>query len=205
MNIILMRTKMSRLKKLLGRLNPFGATEAAKEESQTFLDEHNIVPIRSDAVMIATTDDFKVKQGGSGDYLPEEQEEAIQGILPKKATPGSAGVDLKAWLENEDDEIEMGPGQTCLIKTGFKWAIPLGFVGMVCSRSGLAAKNSVFVLNAPGIIDSDYRGDVGIILHNAGKDVFKVHNGDRIAQMVIIKTSELPLMRVTDIDVGATT
>jgi len=168
--------------------------------------EHNIVPLRHDAIMIATTDDFKSQQGGDGDYLPEEQEEAVVNILPKKATSGSAGIDLRAWLDSDDgNEIIIGQGQTRLIKTGFKWAIPFGYVGLVCSRSGLAAKNSVFVLNAPGIIDSDYRGDVGVILHNAGKDVFKISTGDRIAQMVILETSMLPLLRVTDIDVGQTT
>mgnify|MGYP003705430791 CR=1 FL=1 len=102
--------------------------------------------------------------------------------VPQIATEGSAGADLCA-----ETATRLYPGETKLIKTGINISIPLGYAGFVCSRSGLALKKGVFVLNAPGIIDSDYTGDVGVILHNAGQDVFDISSGDRIAQLLIVK------------------
>ena len=103
-------------------------------------------------------------------------------VVPKLATEGSAGADLCSSVE-----VTIYPGETKLVKTGINISIPLGYAGFVCSRSGLALKQNVFVLNAPGIIDSDYTGDVGVILHNASDDRFVVKPGDRIAQLLIVK------------------
>lgn len=101
---------------------------------------------------------------------------------PKLETEGAAGYDLIAA-----EDMLIRPHVTMLVKTTFKWAIPKGYVGMVCSRSGMALKHSVFVLNAPGIVDSDYRGDVGVIIHNGGGFDYTIRKGDRIAQMVLVK------------------
>jgi dUTP pyrophosphatase len=102
--------------------------------------------------------------------------------LPAYATHGSAGMDVCAGVERE---LTIAPGETSLVPTGFSIELPQGFEAQVRPRSGLAAKNSVTVLNSPGTIDSDYRGEVKIILTNFGKQPFIVKRGDRIAQMVI--------------------
>lgn len=114
---------------------------------------------------------------------------------PEQASEYAAGSDLRA----KDAEV-IKPGETKLIKTGIKAAIPNGYMGMVCSRSGLALKNSVFVLNAPGIVDSDYRGEWGVILHNAGKEDFYVNVGDRVAQMIIVQTPRVHYTKVETLD-----
>ena len=188
---------MKLLQKLLEKLNP---CESAPDPHV-----HGLNEINGDHIRIATTEAFNEAQAAQGDYLDEEVEEAVVQILPRRASTGAAGIDLKAFLPEHPAGLDIGPGETKVITTGFKWAIPFGFVGLVCSRSGLAAKNSVFVLNAPGIIDSDYRGDVGVILHNSGKEKFHINTGDRIAQMVIIETSKLAMLRVVDIEVNETT
>jgi dUTP pyrophosphatase len=103
------------------------------------------------------------------------------GTKPIYATANAAGADLFASMA---DVIE--PGKSKLIKTGTKVELPEGTCAQVCSRSGLAAKFQVFVLNAPGIIDSDYRGDVGAIMMNLGSEPFVVNVGDRVAQLVIL-------------------
>ncbi|WP_323016374.1 dUTP diphosphatase [Castellaniella sp.] len=105
-----------------------------------------------------------------------------EAVVPKRQSIGASAVDLCA-LEGS----VIHPGQTGLVKTGLAMSIPCGMTGMVCSRSGLALKHKVFVLNAPGIIDSDYRGDVGVILHNLGDTDFVVDPGSRIAQLLILK------------------
>lgn len=96
------------------------------------------------------------------------------------AHPGDAGLDLCA-IEN----VKIPPHQTVLVRTGLKMAIPSGFFGMVCSRSGLALKYGVFVANSPGIVDSGYRGDVGVILYNSSDIDYQVIEGDRVAQLII--------------------
>ena len=100
-------------------------------------------------------------------------------IEPTLGTTGAAAFDLYA---SESENIRAG--KWALVKTGIAMAIPMGMVGMVCSRSGLALKEGIFVLNAPGIIDSDYRGDIGVILYNANDEDFYVGRGDRIAQIM---------------------
>ena len=119
---------------------------------------------------------------------------------PSYEKEGDSGFDIRA---NISEVIEIEPGKRALIKTGLFFEIPLGFELQVRSRSGLALKNGVMVLNSPGTVDSGYRGEIGVILYNSDKsDTFYVHNGDRIAQGVIapvqtrdkikfIKTDEL--------------
>jgi dUTP pyrophosphatase len=104
--------------------------------------------------------------------------------LPAYATEGSAGMDIFAMPESP---FSIKPGETSLIPTGLSIEIPLGFEAQIRPRSGLAIKNSIGILNSPGTIDSDYRGEVKIILSNFGKNEFIVNKGDRIAQMVISK------------------
>lgn len=106
-------------------------------------------------------------------------------VLPHYATPGSAGADIRACLEGHDADIIMAAGDTALIPTGLYFEIPVGYEVQVRPRSGLAAKYGVTVLNSPGTIDSDYRGEVKVILKNHGKEPYTVRHGDRIAQIVI--------------------
>jgi len=102
--------------------------------------------------------------------------------LPFYATTHAAGADLRAAI---DADINIEPGAHALIKTGFAMALPDNFEAQIRPRSGLALKHGITVLNSPGTIDADYRGEVGIILINHGKEKFTVQRGDRIAQMVI--------------------
>lgn len=107
---------------------------------------------------------------------------------PSKANKDDAGFDLVA---TEDVCIDVG--HTVMVSTGIKMAIPEGYVGMVCSRSGMAAKDSVFVLNSPGIIDSGFRGEVKVILYNAGNDSYYIKTGQRIAQLVLVKLADVQM------------
>ena len=102
--------------------------------------------------------------------------------LPFYATTHAAGADLRAAV---DDDVIIQPGDSALIKTGFAMALPDNFEAQVRPRSGLALKFGITVLNTPGTIDADYRGEVGVILINHGKEPFTVSRGDRIAQMII--------------------
>jgi dUTP pyrophosphatase len=104
--------------------------------------------------------------------------------VPHYQTEHSAGVDLSAAL---DEDMVIGPGRWKLVPTGIAVAIPEGFEGQVRPRSGLALKHGIGMLNAPGTIDADYRGEIGVILFNFSDTPFAVHRGDRIAQMVIAK------------------
>ena len=108
--------------------------------------------------------------------------------LPKQQTPGAAGVDLAAALE-WDRDISIEPGDRALLPCGFCIALPGGYEAQVRPRSGLAAKYGVTVLNAPGTIDADYRGEIKVILINHGRDPFLVRRGDRIAQLVVAPVS----------------
>ncbi|MBD3178352.1 MAG: dUTP diphosphatase, partial [Candidatus Latescibacteria bacterium] len=93
-------------------------------------------------------------------------------------TEGSSGYDLRAACEKD---MIIGPGETRMVPTGLKLSVPPGFEAQIRPRSGLALKNEIGILNSPGTIDSDYRGEVGIILHNFGDSGFTVNRGDRIA------------------------
>lgn len=102
--------------------------------------------------------------------------------LPAYATPGSAGLDLRAHLE---ESRTLQPGERALIPTGLSMALPDGYEAQVRPRSGLALKHGITVLNSPGTVDADYRGDVGVILINLGHEPFAIAPGDRIAQLVV--------------------
>lgn len=103
-------------------------------------------------------------------------------ILPSYQTAGAAGADLCAYLP---EPVVLTPGQRAMVPTGLSFAIPSGYEIQVRPRSGLAAKNGITVLNSPGTIDSDYRGEVKVILINLGTENFTISHGDRIAQMVV--------------------
>lgn len=109
---------------------------------------------------------------------------AVGLALPTYATEQSAGMDLTAALE---EAIELGPWERMLIPTGLSIALPAGYEAQVRPRSGLALKHGITVLNTPGTIDADYRGEIGVILANMSKEPFTVERGMRIAQMVIAK------------------
>lgn len=108
--------------------------------------------------------------------------------LPEHATPHSAGVDLLAAI---DQDVHLAPGQRALIKSGLSIELPVGFEAQVRPRSGLALKHGVTVLNTPGTIDADYRGEVGVILINLGDTAFTIERGMRIAQMVVAPVSTI--------------
>lgn len=103
-------------------------------------------------------------------------------LLPHYETKASAGMDIKAYTANK---ITIEPLERTIVKTGLFLSLPVGFEAQVRSRSGLSIKHGVSVLNSPGTIDSDYRGEVGVILINLSKKPFLIQNGDRIAQLVI--------------------
>lgn len=115
--------------------------------------------------------------------------------LPKYATAGSAGLDLCA-----DTPFELAPGAKRLVPTGLAIAIPEGFEGQVRPRSGLATKHGITVLNAPGTIDSDYRGEVQVCLVNLGGQPFRAARGERIAQLVIAPVVQADLVEVAELD-----
>lgn len=115
--------------------------------------------------------------------------------MPGYATPGSAGIDLRAAINTI-----LQPGERRLIGTGIAIAIPDGYEAQVRPRSGLALKHGITVLNAPGTIDADYRGEIGVILHNAGDQPFGVKRGDRIAQLVFAPVVQAAFSVVADLD-----
>jgi dUTP pyrophosphatase len=117
--------------------------------------------------------------------------------LPKYASSGSAGMDVYAAL---DEPVRLEPGGICLIPTSFAIALSPGVECQVRSRSGLALKHGIFALNAPGTIDSDYRGEVKIILANFGKETFTINRGDRIAQLVIARYEHIQWNEVDSLD-----
>ncbi|MDX5405310.1 MAG: dUTP diphosphatase [Bacteroidota bacterium] len=104
--------------------------------------------------------------------------------LPQYTTLGAAGLDLRA---NLDSPIILEVGQRVLVKTGLFISVPQGYEAQVRPRSGLAYKHGVTVLNTPGTIDSDYRGEIGVILINHGQEAFEIKDGERVAQLVIAK------------------
>lgn len=124
-------------------------------------------------------------------------EHAIGSNLPTYATEASAGMDLCAAI---DDEIILGPGERALIPTGLAIALPAGFEAQIRPRSGLAAKNGITVLNTPGTIDADYRGEIKVILINFGHEDFTVERGMRIAQMVVARHARVAWDVVDSLD-----
>ncbi len=114
--------------------------------------------------------------------------------LPNYETVNSAGMDLRAYLP--DGQIVIKPLQRTLVPTGLFMEIPVGYEGQVRPRSGLAIKNGITVLNSPGTIDSDYRGEIKVILINLSDSDFVINNGDRIAQLVIAKCEQMEVVEV---------
>lgn len=119
--------------------------------------------------------------------------------LPAYETSGSAGMDLRAAVADEAP-LTLPPGARALIPTGLKIALEPGFEAQVRPRSGLALKHGVTCLNSPGTIDSDYRGEVGVILVNHGQEPFVVRRGERIAQMVIARHEQAAMIEVGGLD-----
>ena len=116
--------------------------------------------------------------------------------LPRYMTPHASGMDIHAAVA---EDMVLNPGEVKLIPTGISVAIPEGFEGQVRPRSGLALRYGVSVLNTPGTIDADYRGEVGIILINLGKDPFVVKRGDRIAQLTVNRIYQARLELASDL------
>ncbi len=119
--------------------------------------------------------------------------------LPAYETVGSAGMDLRAALP-EAEPMTLEPGTRALVPTGLRIALEPGFEAQVRPRSGLALKHGLTCLNSPGTIDSDYRGEVGVILINHGQDPFVIRRGERIAQMVIARHAQAALVEVAALD-----
>jgi dUTP diphosphatase len=117
--------------------------------------------------------------------------------LPHYASEHAAGMDLRAAVETE---IILAPGERALIPTGLAIALPEGFEAQVRPRSGLALKHGITVLNSPGTIDADYRGEVGVILINHGQHPFPIQRGERIAQMVIAPVSRIAWQPTNSLD-----
>ena len=107
--------------------------------------------------------------------------------LPETATPQSAGYDLRAAI---GETVVLAPGDYAKVPTGIALQIPAGWEGQVRPRSGLAIGHGVTVLNAPGTIDADYRGEIGVVLINHGREPFEIHRGDRIAQVIIASAAQ---------------
>lgn len=117
--------------------------------------------------------------------------------LPTYATPQSAGMDLRA---NIDHPIVLHPMERCLVSTGLYMALPVGFEAQVRPRSGLALKHGITVLNTPGTIDADYRGEIKVLLINFSTEDFVINDGERIAQMVIARHEQGAFVEVEELD-----
>jgi dUTP pyrophosphatase len=130
---------------------------------------------------------IKIKRLKSSNGLP----------LPDYETEGASGMDLRASVT---EPVLMKPGEIKLIPTGMAVSIPRGYEGQIRPRSGLALKHGVGLINSPGTIDSDYRGEIAVIMINWGDKTFTIRRGDRIAQMIISKTHRADLVEVDDLD-----
>ncbi|MCF6463286.1 dUTP diphosphatase [Clostridium sp. Cult1] len=117
--------------------------------------------------------------------------------LPNYKTKGSAGMDLYA---NIDNPISINPMERVLIPTGLYISIPNGYEAQIRARSGLALKHGISLVNGIGTIDSDYRGEIGVVLINFGKEAYTINKGDRIAQLVIVKYEKAEFVQVSTLD-----
>ena len=126
--------------------------------------------------------------------LVKKLEPAVK--LPSYKTSGASGMDLMAYI---DKLIELKPGESCLIPTGLSVAFPKEYEIQIRPRSGLAAKNNISVLNTPGTIDSDYRGEIKIILFNHSNENFIIKNNDRVAQMVLTPIMKMELEETNEL------
>ena len=117
-------------------------------------------------------------------------------LIPKYGTPGASGMDVAAYIKQD---IIINPGEKALVPSGFFLSIPRGYEIQIRPRSGLAVKEGITVLNTPGTIDSDYRGEVKVILINLSKNKFTIKNGDRIAQMVVCPIEQVSMEEVKEL------
>jgi len=117
--------------------------------------------------------------------------------LPEYQTPGSSGIDLRAAVE---EPVIIGNGERVMIPTGLKMEIPASYEGQVRTRSGLAATRGLVVLNSPGTLDADYRGEVKVILMNLGSEPLTINRGERVAQLVIAPVARVVISEVEDVD-----
>ncbi|WP_297102918.1 dUTP diphosphatase [uncultured Devosia sp.] len=119
--------------------------------------------------------------------------------LPRQQTAGAAGLDLCAAI-GADEIVTIAPGDYVMVPTGLAIALPEGFEAQIRPRSGLAAKHGVTVLNSPGTVDADYRGEVKILLINHGREPFSLRRGERVAQMIVAPVSAVELVEVDELD-----
>ena len=117
--------------------------------------------------------------------------------LPSYETTGAAGMDLRAAVE-AGETMTLRPGERALVPTGFIFEVPFGYEAQIRPRSGLAIKNGITCLNSPGTVDSDYRGEVKVILANLGQEDFTIERGMRIAQMVIAPVTQVTVTEVSE-------
>jgi len=120
------------------------------------------------------------------------------GIMPRYASTGAAGLDVHAA-----ESLELAPMQRALVPTKLKMAIPAGYEVQIRPRSGLALKHGIGMVNSPGTIDSDYRGEIGVILINLGSEPFRIEAGDRIAQMIVSPVIQAKFIEVDILEVSA--
>jgi len=118
--------------------------------------------------------------------------------LPAYETTHAAGMDIRAAL---DSDIELKPGNRILIPTGLQMALPIGYEAQIRPRSGLAIKHGITMLNTPGTIDADYRGEIKVIAINHGSETFVIRHGDRIAQMIIAPVVQAKIIEMNELDV----
>lgn len=119
---------------------------------------------------------------------------AEDGFLPQYAKPGDAGADLRST-----EDVELAAGARALVKTGIRIALPVGLVGLIHPRSGLAVKHGITVLNAPGTIDAGYRGEIMVPLYNSSNESFSISRGDRIAQLLFQSVEVARFIEVTEL------
>ncbi len=119
--------------------------------------------------------------------------------LPRQQTAGAAGLDLAAAI-GADETVTIAPGDYAMVPTGLAIALPEGYEAQIRPRSGLAARHGVTVLNSPGTVDADYRGEVKILLVNHGREPFSLRRGERVAQMVVAPVSAVELVEVDELD-----
>ena len=132
--------------------------------------------------------------------LPFQREPGCEDLpLPGYATSGAAGMDLSAAIPS-DAPVTLSPGKRVLVSTGLRIAVPAGYEAQIRPRSGLAVKHGVGMVNAPGTIDSDYRGVVHVLLINWGEEPVIIRRGDRIAQMVIAPVTHVTLMETVEME-----
>ena len=117
-------------------------------------------------------------------------------LTPQYETPGSSGMDISAYIRKD---IIINSGDRALVPTGFSLSIPKGYEVQIRPRSGLASKKGITVLNTPGTIDSDYRGEIRVVIINLSKDKFIVKNGERIAQIVVCPVEQVSMEEVKDL------